>query len=658
MVCRVSGGDLTITVNPQTLVLGLDCFGRAFEAGPDGPRFAIAGTPVQPAQAVSDGDGVSVELRGEGVSGRWKLAADAGGVRSVIEVDGAADVGVEIEIPLPLSGALELPTAQNWGVRIDRSCPPGLDEGMGPAGGQLQLAAADLGPCALAFIGLSDHTRFLPGTYAGVWRAGGYRGDDCLWLRLNIVGGVPFEISAHRDLEGVIDRYCRVLRERLGILTLADDPSVPSWLDELGIMLVMSMWRSDGVILHDFADALRAGEDLRDMGATGHVMLKLVGYQGPFDSHYPFFDPAEGLGGPDGFRALADSLHAAGNRFSLHFNIWGMDPYMEEFEQIEHLAVPYDRVYERIPTGQIGPYDGWPGPYPAEPVGFDSGFLPIEPVERTDAHLTFRTCEVPEPMEAYLTVAGVKDFASGRMRAVVGGRQVKSPPGHFQRADRCRFRFRFRFAPGVNDVHLDFPGPAPWLSGATYRIHGSVRAGKLWSWPIVRADIHHPEWARVTCENLGRVSRDYDVDVPYIDAVNIWRASDRGIFDALRDMLGGKVLGCEYSAELGYNMFRMTNVPMGAMFPGAGKMKVSDFARRVHERFTRLHYHRHGPASSDAPHPLRAFEVLSAEVGSQAPIACSEGPSRGVIPALHLDYRNGRGMDEPTRQAVLAARRQ
>ena len=655
MALQVTGGGLTIAVDPKTLALEMACRGERFQAGPDGPRFTIAGTPVEPAEATADGGGIVVELRGDGVTGRWRLTPVEHGVRWVVEADTPSDVGVDVEIPIPLSGALELPTAQNWGVRIDRSCPAGPDKGMNPAGGALQLAAADLGSCALAFVGLSDHTRFLPGTYANVWRAGGYRGEHCLWLRLNMVGGVAFEVSAQADLAGVIDRYGRLLRERLGILTLADDPSVPSWLGEIRNILVMSMWRSDGVILHNFADALRVSEQLREIGAAG-VMLRLVGYQGRFDSHYPFFDPADALGGGEGFRAVSDSLHAAGNRFSLHFNIWGMDPYMEQFEQIEHLAVPYDRVYERIPTGQIGPYDGWPGPYPAVPVGFDTGFLPIEPVERTATHLAFRTCDVPEPMEAYLTVAGVKDFPAGRLRAVVGARQVKSPPDHFRRADRCMFRFRFRFAPGPNDVRIEFLGGQPDLAGATWRIHGSVRGGKLWSWPIVRADIHHPAWARVTCDNLGRVSRDYGVDVTYIDAVNIWRASDRGLFDALKAALPGKVFGCEYSSELGYNMFRMTNVPMGGMFPNPEAMKVSDFARRVHERFTRLHFLVHSFDSPEEPHPPRAFEVLSAEVCSQAPIARSEGPSKGVIPSLHLDCRDGRGLDERTCQAILAAR--
>jgi len=95
---------------------------------------------------------------------------------------------------------------------------------------------------------------------------------------------------------------------------------------------------------------------------------------------------------------------------------------------------------------------------------------------------------------------------------------------------------------------------------------------------------------------------------------------------------------------------------MGTMFANPDAMKVSDFARRVHERFTRLHFLAHCYGSPDRPHPPRAFEVLSAEVGSQAPIARSEGPSKGVVPALHLDCREGKRMDQRTCQAILAAR--
>ena len=652
MTYRVRGGKLTVELDGQGRSMSFGLPGGTVSAGQAGPKFCIVGKEVRPTKATKTDEGIVVELGGDGVSGRWRLKGGDDGVVCVLEADGADAVAVEIDIPLPLSAALELPIGQNWGVRLDRSAPVGPEAGVKGAGGKIQLAAADFAGGALGFIGLNDHTRYLPGSYADVWRASGYRDDNALRLHLRVVSGEGVLITGQPDLSGVIDQYCRSLRQRLGILTLEEDPAVPDWLGEIKVIVLMGMWHSDGTILHDFRDALEVVGQLKSMGLGKGLLVRLSSWQGRFDTRYPFFAPAKELGGAAGMRALSDAVHAMGSRLTVHSNIWGMDPYLEEFEQIEHLAVPYDRCYERIPTGQIGPYDGWPGPYPAQPTGFDSGPLAIEAVEETDRHVVFQTAELPEDMEAYLSVAGVRNFAGGRLRAVVDNRQVKSNPGVFDRDERCRFRFRFRFAPGRNSIRLEFIGGRPDLGKATYRLHGAVRGERLWSHPIVRADIHHPQWTQITRDNLARTVREFDIDVPYLDAVNIWRPSDRGIFDALRDDLPGKVFGCEYSAELGYNMFRMTHVSLGGWPKEGSGHKLSDFPRRVHERFTRLHYIQYKFPKDRRDPPRMPFGILG-ELGSFAGSwALAEGPSQGVIPCVQLDYRRD-GLDQFTREFLL-----
>ena len=653
MTLVARGGELAVELDPTHWTLKFRRGGELLAVTPQAPRFQLAGQEATARQAVALPDGFEVRLQGQGVAGTWRVRGGGEAVTCVVEAMGAAaDVAVGMELPLPLEAAIELPTGGNWGLRADRSAPIGRENGLPLSHCSSQLAAVALGDAALAIIGLSDYTRYLPGTYANVWREGAWRDDQAIWLALGCVGGVPFEISVQADLERVIDRYCHVLRQRLGIRTLAEDPSVAPWVHEIGLVLVLSMWRNTGEILNDFSDALRMAEDLKELGAHGRVLFRLVGWQGPFDSTYPFFAPAKGLGGPPGMRTLSDALHANGNRLAVHSNIWGMDPYHEGFEGIEHLAVPYDRVYERIPTGQIGPYDGWPGPYPAVPVGFDSGAVPLE-FSRLDATgAEFQTVSIPEPMEAYLTVAGVNDFAAGRLRAVVGLRPVVNAAGSFARDDRCRFRFRFRLEPGVNTVRLEFQGGVPKWSKPTYRINGAVRGQRLWSWPIVRADIHHPQWTQVTRDNLGRTARQYDIDVVYLDATNIWRPSDRSVFDALKADLPDKVFGCEYAAELGYNMFRMTKVSVGGGKPAGAALAVSDFPRRIRQRFTRLHYlHHHFSEETGAPQPTLAFELFGDEVRAQAPWALAERPRQGIIPCAFVDYRKT-GLDEPTRRLI------
>jgi hypothetical protein len=136
--------------------------------------------------------------------------------------------------------------------------------------------------------------------------------------------------------------------------------------------------------------------------------------------------------------------------------------------------------------------------------------------------------------------------------------------------------------------------------------------------------------------------------------VNIWRPSDRGVFDALREALPGKVLGCEYSAELGYNMFRMTKVGVGGSPPAGSQLKQSDFARRVHERYTRLIFlHHHFSTNHSGGGPL-GFDVLGSEKSFDGSWALADGPIKGVVPCIRVDYRRGGGLDEQARKFLLS----
>ncbi len=652
MSFTVGAGELSIALEPRTARLRLGRRGSTIAEAREAPRFRLAGQSAVVKSIEAENGGVRVVLEGEDVRGTWTLLPGDNAIRSTIDIDGPTrDDAVEIEIPFPPSAAIDIPAHQVWGERIGSSSPVGRANGIALSSTKNQLAAVETEDAALAFIGLADYTRRLPGTYGSVWREGAYRDRECLWLHLQTINGSPFQISAHADLKGVIDKYCAVVGEGLGLVTIDEDPSIPDWYHDLRVFVGFEMYRSDGEILNTFAHVAAFCRDLEDLGVKGGVVVRLVGFQGRFDSRYPYFHPSERLGGAAGLKAAAAAVHAGGNRLMMHFNIWGLDPYLENFEELEHLAMPYDRVYERIPTGQIDRYDGWPGPYPAKPTGFDSGPLPVEPLEVTDSYVVFETGEIPEPMEAFLTVSGVQTDASGRLCAEVDERRVESLPGNFAHTDTVRFRFRFRFKPGKNLVRLDFLDGALDLSKAMYRIDRSIAAGNVWSYPIIRADIHHPEWIDITRKNMVEVGREYDVDIPYIDAINIWRTEDRPIFDMIKEELPGRVFACEYSAELGYNMFRLTGAGVRIEPPD----RASDFSKRIHERFTR--FFTAGYASVPYGGPSWHLGRLDASKEENRPTAerlLSECPRWGILPGVRLNYRDF-GLDERARDIILDA---
>ncbi len=653
----VEAGQMSLSIDSASGRLQFEFRGKEIAQTVQAPKFKLAGEAAVIKAIQTEGDGLLAILEGVNVKGTWKLTPAADAIESVIEIDETwGDKAVDIEIPFPLSAAIELPVDQRYSARIDSSCTPGRDGGVSLSTMRCHIAAVDTGGAALAFIGLGKYKRSFPGTYGGSWRQGAWKDEKCLWLTLQTLNGSKFQISCRPDLDGVIDHYCLVLRENLGVLTLAEDSSVPGWLDEIRVFAIFEMFRSDGEILNTFADVTSFCHDLQKLGITGGVVVRLVGFHGRFDSHYPYFDPADELGGPGGMRELAEAVHAGGNRFSTHLNLWGLDPYLEDFEEIEHLALPYDRAYERIPTGQIGPYEGWPGVYPAVPTGFDSGRLEIDPIEADQSHIIFKTCDIPEQMEAFLTVGGVRSFEAGVIRAEVNDRQVKSPGGMFERTDTVRFRFRFRFVPGVNRVRLDFVGALPDTSELTYRINGSVTGGKVWSYPFIRGDIRNPGWIEVTRNNLVRICREYDVDIPHVDIINIWRDEDRPIFEMMREELPDRIFSCENSAELGYNIFRLTLTGWKCVpTQEEAGYKVSDFSTRIHQRYTRLWSvgYAYVPFGGPGCHSSQ-LEALEGEKLEAAERLVRECPRWGVHPGVRLNYRD-HGLDRRAREIILAA---
>ena len=201
---KIEAGGLTVAADGRT---GRLCFawrGRALAQTEEAPVLRLAGEDVKVTHAERQGGGVRFLLAGDQVSGSWRLAPADGAIASILDIDGAiGSQQVEVEIPFPLSAAIELPTDQMRGWRFDSSWPEGREEGVDLSSTKNQIAAVEVGAAALAFIGTADYTRRMPQSVACVWRVGAHRRDGCLWLRIAQPNGVPMLISAHDDLDGV-----------------------------------------------------------------------------------------------------------------------------------------------------------------------------------------------------------------------------------------------------------------------------------------------------------------------------------------------------------------------------------------------------------------------------------------------------------------------
>lgn len=118
----------------------------------------------------------------------------------------------------------------------------------------------------------------------------------------------------------------------------------------------------------------------------------------------------------------------------------------------------------------------------------------------------------------------------------------------------------------------------------------------------------------------------------------------------------GRVFGCEYSAELGYGMFRLTNVGLKCVPTDAeAGYRVTDFAKRVHERFTRFFT----PGYAWVPYGGPSFFLgqLCAAEGAKREYAqrhLRELSDWGVYPAVRLNYRD-HGLDSKSAEIIAEA---
>ena len=347
------------------------------------------------------------------------------------------------------------------------------------------------------------------------------------------------ELSAQPDLTAAIDRYCGSLQQRLGVLSRAQDASVPAWLDEIKVLVSLDLWRRLAKSPIPSTHVVALCQDLADLGISGGVAIRLQGFQGParLALSPSSIRPRAKRAVPACGRSPRQSTPAATASWCRATSgDWTRMP-----RALHPLSISRCRMTDRMSAclgGQVGPYEGWPGAFPVIPTGYDSGFVALQPQVQSATQVTFEPCRCPMRWRPSSPLPGSKTAGYGTLRAVVNGREVQSNPGAFTHGDRVRFRFRFRFAPETNVVQLTFAEGLPDqglpdLSRATYRLNGAIKGGRVWSHPLVRADITHPEWIAVTRNNLGRMTKEYGIDILYIDDLELTRPAERAIFDAL-----------------------------------------------------------------------------------------------------------------------------
>ena len=94
-------------------------------------------------------------------------------------------------------------------------------------------------------------------------------------------------------------------------------------LDRIKRCITLDMWLPGGRIAHNYADACQLLKKLEKLNIAKDTLLYIPGWHAPYDTRMPAWEPANGLGGHQGFRELIELSKLLGVIVIPHMNFWG-----------------------------------------------------------------------------------------------------------------------------------------------------------------------------------------------------------------------------------------------------------------------------------------------------------------------------------------------
>lgn len=156
------------------------------------------------------------------------------------------------------------------------------------------------------------------------------------------------------DWRGAVDDHAAWYVEAFGVRPLAERADARPWLADVGLTVILHGRSHDGKILHDFAAMTRRLEELSRLYPPTRTIVKLVGFEGRVDHHWPDNDPDPVLGGDAGFAAFMDAARRHGCHVMPHLNLWSM---RYDFPLAPELLHDQIRDQEGRPMGWAFDYD-------------------------------------------------------------------------------------------------------------------------------------------------------------------------------------------------------------------------------------------------------------------------------------------------------------
>ena len=499
----VAGNDFSLEFDGRGHICGIRFRERVLEFPVVCTTYQVAGDACQTAPIAGDGD-LSYQLHSANYSATLSVSPGKEITFEIRPGRGEDEQRVGFSLFLPSEAVLHLAEHRNIGRRIDAQMPVGESYSCTLQYNFLLVRVGDM------WIRLrTNHSRHRTADIQIVRHPKQF-GITYLWTTDTNVC-----LAVFASMQEAVDDYESWMEEAFEIRKLTDAArTLPDWVQNVRLIITADMLRSNWEISHDYTDVLRLARELRKTGCKKDTLLYIPGWQGAYDSTHPTYRPRPELGGADGFRSMVDGIHECGYRVMIHTTGWGIDPYHPDIDSLEHLVL----------RDEDGDYRGWQLShkwYPAtKPLMFRTGRIPLNAPSAVRS-FAFETAEIPDWCEALISVGGIST-RKGRVRLVVGRRSIASLPGWFSGHSVYDYPYPLLLEPGKNEIRVEMVGETePRWDEAWYRIRYCFRPVSpysSWTWPILMADMSHPEYVNIFVDSVSEVVREYGIDAVHVDA--------------------------------------------------------------------------------------------------------------------------------------------
>jgi hypothetical protein len=126
-----------------------------------------------------------------------------------------------------------------------------------------------------------------------------------------------------KDWRNAVAGYAQWMSNAFGMSPFAQRPNLQSWMKDIGLTVILHGIAHDGKIGYDFQSMASCLSNLSRLYPANKTLIKITGFEGSIDRHWPTSKPSNELGGEQGFRNLIRIAHHLGYHVIPHLNIWG-----------------------------------------------------------------------------------------------------------------------------------------------------------------------------------------------------------------------------------------------------------------------------------------------------------------------------------------------